>query len=332
VGAGGAAVHNLHTGDPGTFLGHRELTQLSFLTQRSALNTVTQQEDFGDVLEADTGLKETTTYAALPPVSGGAASLSFLTATVPPPAPAPISAPSPLAPPSFISGGAPPTGFQFNFSAGGGISPFAANPFGGAPGAIAEPAGQAEEGVSARRIDPHCFFGAHSPTIVDGDDEPQRPPSPSVVRSKGEDDGEETVFDGKAKFLALVRSLNLSTLSSAGIDSSRSRAQINKEWINKGVGNLQLRRPKDAPTGVPGARLLLYNQAGKLALNAKLYAGMKVKQADDKGIALVLVNGAQAAGEEDGAARKPVQTMIRVKDGATAKELIRQIEQHVPLR
>lgn len=106
-------------------------------------------------------------------------------------------------------------------------------------------------------------------------------------------------------------------------------AQINKEWVNKGVGNLQLRRPKDAPTGSPGPRLLLYNQAGKLVLNAKLYAGMKVKNADDKGIALVLVNGAQS-GSEGVTDMQPVQTMLRVKDGVIAKELMRLVVEHVP--
>ena len=103
--------------------------------------------------------------------------------------------------------------------------------------------------------------------------------------------------------------------------------QANKEWANHGVGNLQLRRPQSAPTGSGRARLVMYNQAGKLVLNAKLYAGMKVRHVDDKSVALLLVNGAQA-GEN---AAKPVQTMLRVKDGATAKQLARAVTENAPV-
>lgn len=71
----------------------------------------------------------------------------------------------------------------------------------------------------------------------------------------------------------------------------------------------------------------MYNQAGKLVLNAKLYAGMKVKHVDEKGIALLLVNGAQSG---DSAA-KPVQTMLRVKDGDTANRLASAITENVPV-
>jgi hypothetical protein len=107
--------------------------------------------------------------------------------------------------------------------------------------------------------------------------------------------------------------------------------QVEKEWVNTGLGNLQLRRPQGVPTGAPGARLVMYNQTGKLVLNAKLYANMKAKHVD-KGVVVLLVNGAAqaASGDDQAAASKPTQFMLRVKDKATAQDLARLIGEHAP--
>lgn len=69
-------------------------------------------------------------------------------------------------------------------------------------------------------------------------------------------------------------------------------------WSERGVCNLQLRRPQADATGSP--RLLCRNDTGKLTLNAKVYAGLKV-QVKQKSVLMKLANalpaddGAQAA-------------------------------------
>ena len=73
----------------------------------------------------------------------------------------------------------------------------------------------------------------------------------------------------------------------------------------------------------------MYNQTGKLVLNAKLYANMKAKHVD-KGVVVLLVNGAAQAASGDDQASKPAQFMLRVKDKATAQDLTRLIGEHAP--
>jgi hypothetical protein len=84
-------------------------------------------------------------------------------------------------------------------------------------------------------------------------------------------------------------------------------------WASRGLGDLQLRRPLDAGAG-GSARLLMRNDTGKLMLNAKLYAAMKIVQLQGKGVCTNLFNAVQAAGAEEGAsgaAPKETPTCVR---------------------
>ena len=158
------------------------------------------------MLESETRA-EVQASTALPPAAPAAAAPSPWLPSV---APAQALAPSPFLLPSAGAGaGAPEPGFRFLFTppAANAVQPVAMSPFAVAPNAAAQQAAGEEGAVDLTETCAPWTQLTPMPSTCcsDGDDEPQRPPSPSVVRGKGEEDGEECAFDGKAKMLVLVR-------------------------------------------------------------------------------------------------------------------------------
>jgi hypothetical protein len=171
-----------------------------------------------------------------------------------PPSPAPVAfafgapAAAQLAPPSLFSG---------SFGA---VAPSLGSGFGAYATAAGGPADDDGGALAAG-----CFSADSTPlTARLADDEQERPPSPSLVRGGGEDDALQTLHEVKTKLFF----------------------QKDKAWTERGVGLLQLKRPKD---GGGAARLLMRSETGKLWLNANLYTGLKVVQ-NAKGILLTLDN------------------------------------------
>jgi len=78
------------------------------------------------------------------------------------------------------------------------------------------------------------------------DDEPQRPPSPSLVRGGDEDDALQTLLEAKSKLFF----------------------NLDGAWSERGVSMLQVKKPRE---GGGAARLLMRSETGKLWLNANVY-------------------------------------------------------------
>ena len=162
--------------------------------------------------------------------------------------------------------------------------------------------------------------------LCGAEDEPERPPSPSVHKSAAEDDGEQVLFEAKSKLFfrgevtpagCAANMLMLTALCCTSQDNA---------WSARGMGNLQLRRPLDTAAGA-SARLILRNDTGKAMLNAKLYSGMKVVIKEGKSVCTTVFNvvapsapvatpeaadkPAQPAPPAEPAQPKPVMTCVR---------------------
>ena len=161
------------------------------------------QEEFADVLgtpaepaaKAAEAVTQQARAAPAPAPAPAPAQAASVPASAPslfsaPPAPAaPFSVPSPFGAPlagGFSFGAAPTMSF------GGGTNPFSAPQ----PAAAAEDAeGTSSSRKGAQRARSRLFCGA--------EDEPERPPSPSVHKSSAEDDGEQVLFEAKSKLFFL---------------------------------------------------------------------------------------------------------------------------------
>ncbi len=127
-------------------------------------------------------------------------------------------------------------------------------------------------------------------------------------KRSAEDDGEVVLFEQKCKLFFNESKARLQTAALCGCCAPLPRTLTTAPgrmqeagWASRGLGDLQLRRPLDAGAG-GSARLLMRNDAGKLMLNAKLYAAMKIVQLQGKSVCTNLFNTVQAAGAEEGAA------------------------------
>ena len=140
---------------------------------------------------------------------------------------------------------------------------------------------------------------AHLTPLTDG--EPERPPSPSVARSSAEEEGEAVTFEEKCKLFFLE----------------------GKEWGGRGVVTLQLRRKLAGA----GSRLLARAETGKVALNATLYAGLKVVRKDDKTLCTTLFNLLPGA---EGGKPSPAQTMLRFKSRSEADAFCAKVTEGTP--
>lgn len=144
-----------------------------------------------------------------------------------------------------------------------------------------------------------------APAAVDDEDaEPERPPSPSLVKGSAEDEGERVLFESKTKLFFLQSG----------------------SWSERGVGRLQLRCPL-VPSGATSARLLVRNDTGKLLLNAKLYAGLKVTK-KPKCVVVQLFNAAA----ENAELTTPVATMLRLAADKDSVQLHNLLEENIPRR
>lgn len=158
---------------------------------------------------------------------------------------------------------------------------------------------------------------AHPLTLpCSADDEPERPPSPSVHKSSAEDDGEQVAFESKCKLFFRGQVGPAGSVSSVFTTGTKRVAVSSQDnaWSPRGMGNLQLRRPLDA-SAAASARLILRNDTGKAMLNAKLYSGMKLIMKDGKSLCTTVFNSvapSATTGEaEPDASSKPVMTCER---------------------
>ena len=285
---------------------------------RRALTPRAAQEEYADVLSepAQPVAKPPQAFSApapapspapaLAPVISASASAPFTAA--PPPAAAPLFTPPPSAPGgfSFLGAGAPPLG---------GTNPFLA---------LQPAAAPADEAEGECWLDLSCLR-SHSRCLANAEDEPERPPSPSVHKSSAEDDGEQVLFESKCKLF--FRDSGDGQVMRTGV-ANRAYAHLRPgadclsqaTWSPRGVGTLQLRRPLDA-SAAASARLIVRNDTGKAMLNAKLYAGMKVVVKEGKSVCTTVFNtvvpSTTATGEAEPAAppdasSKPVMTCVRV--------------------
>ncbi len=152
---------------------------------------------------------------------------------------------------------------------------------------------------------------ADASTLSEGDDEPERPPSPSLEKRSAEDDGEQVLYEGKCKvFFKKARPQPTAPHRTHGSQVADTCTGLQDNgWSERGLGSLQLRRQKD---GAHGARLLVRNDTGKLMLNANLYPGLKV-MLKDKNLIMSLVNFVEQSsqpGKEGEAPSEPANQLV----------------------